>query len=261
MANRDDLMLEISEILSLEPVTKGIGSSVHNDFIDPLAQAVLGNEIADSLTEKYRKIQQVIESLGGTYLRADPLVRGVGHTSEGTTSGGGGTLTNAGLEIIRDLLLTNGVPALTWPTDEGVADLIDEGFSPESIIDTRRKRLAEIATRPGGTKFRGAVRTAYANKCCISGANDLAALEAAHIAPYFGDQSDVVGNSLLLRADLHKLHDALLLAVSDEDLTVLMKPRLLDSTYAEFAGKEITLPRGVVLSTESLRFQRKRANL
>lgn len=254
-------MDEISEILSIAQVPKGIGSSVHNDFIDPLAQAVLGDELADALPEKYRKIQAVIEVLGGTYQRADPSQRGFGHTSEGTSSGGGGTLTNSGLETIRDLLLTNGVPALTWDSDEGVDDLKDEGFSPADIVDSRVKRQALIATRRGGPKFRNEVRTAYGDVCCMSGADDLAALEAAHIAPYQGDASDVVSNSLLLRADLHKLHDALLLAVSDDDFTVLMKPRLLDTIYAEFAGRRITLPTGVVLSGEALRFQRERAGL
>jgi hypothetical protein len=261
MATRDDLMAEISEILSIPQVHKGVGSSVHNDFIGPLTRAVLGDELAESFPEKYRKIENVIRALGGVYLKADPTERGAGHTSEGTTSGGGGTLTNTGLETIRDLLITNGVKSITWASDPGVAELLDEGFTPEGIVDTRLRRQAEVAVRRGGVKFRAAVRRAYQDTCCITGANDLAALEAAHIAPYQGDQSDVVGNSLLLRADLHKLHDALLLAVSDEDLTVLMKPRLLASSYAQYAGKAITPPGGFTLSLEALRFQRERAGL
>lgn len=261
MAQRDDLMAEISEMLSIPSVPKGVGSSVHNDFIDPLADAILGVELAESFHDKYRKIEGVITALGGTYLPGDPNIRGAGHTSEGTKSGGGGTLTNLGLETIRDLLLMNGVPAINRPDDPSIADELDAQFSPGDIVDRRTKRLQEVATRPGAARFRKTVATAYGNTCCISGADAKSALEAAHIAPYMGDESDVVSNALLLRADLHKLHDALLLAVSENDLTVLMKPSLLDTVYAEFHGKAITPPKGATLSGEALKFQRIRAGL
>jgi len=254
-------MRDISDMLGTPVVDKGVGSSVHNDFIAPLTEAVLGAEWAAALHDKYRKIQAVIEQLGGTYVPADPLVRGSGHTSEGTTSGGGGTLTNFGLETIRDLLLANGVPSAERPDGPSVRDLLDEGFSPNQVSEDRRKRLQEVATRPGATKFRNQVRSAYGNRCCITGADELAALDVAHIANYIGPESDAVGNALLLRADIHKLHDALLLAVSDEDLTVLIKPRLLGTTYEQFAGTTISEPNGYVLSGEALRHHRERCGI
>lgn len=261
MAQRDKLMHQISEMLSIPVVEKGVGSSVHNDFIDPLANAVLGAELAEALHDKYRKIEAVVETLGGTYLRGDPRVRGAGHTSEGTSSGGGGTLTNFGLETIRDLLLTNGVPLLAWIDDKSIAELVDEGFSPSAIVDSRVKRFREVATRSNAARFRRDVRDGYRGRCCISGADAPAALEAAHIAPYQGSDSDKLSNSLLLRADIHRLHDALLLAVRDEDLTVILKPSLLDTVYAEFSGQAITPPAGVLLSGEALRFQMDRCGL
>ncbi len=261
MATRDGLMQDIADILGMLVVDKGVGSSVHNDFIDPLAVAVLGDDLAEEFPDKYRKIQAIIELLGGTYAPADPDKYGVGDTSEGTKSGGGGTLTNQGLGKIRDLLLENGVPNLSTELEAPVAVLINEGFDPSEIVASRPKRLAAIATRPGGTGFRNAVRKAYGEACCVTGTNDLAALEAAHIAPYQGPDSDKVGNALLLRADIHKLHDALLLAVSDEDLTVLVKPRLLDTTYADLAGESITPPRGFELSESALKLQRERCGL
>lgn len=261
MARRDDLMREISEMLSIPVVGKGVGSSVYNDFIDPLAGKVLGMELAGAFHDKYRKIEAVIEALGGHYLPGDPNVRGVGHTSEGTSSGGGGTLTNLGLETIRDLLLANGVPALEAFQDPGVAALLDEGFSPRDIVDARVRRVREVPTRPHASTFRNAVRAAYGQRCCVSGADAPAAVEAAHIAPYTGAESDMVSNALLLRADLHRLHDALLFAVHHEDLTVVIKSSLRDSVYAEFEGLTIRQPAGVRLSGEALRFHMDRCGL
>lgn len=261
MATRDVLMRDISEMLSIPVVQKGVGSSVHNDFINPLAEAILGVELAEEFTDKYRKVEAIIEALGGTYIPADPTQRGVGHTSEGTTSGGGGTLTNLGLQTIRDLLLAHGVPALNRDEDAPILALVNEGFSPSEILDERVRRLREVPIRPNATRFRDEVRAAYGHKCCVSGADAPAALEAAHIAPYQGEKSDRVSNSLLLRADLHRLHDALLLAVSDEDLTVILKPSLRTTVYAEFEGQTIEQPRGYVISGEALRLHRNRCQL
>jgi hypothetical protein len=261
MAERDVLMHAISEMLSIPVVDKGVGSSVHNDFIDPLAEAVLGEDLSREFHDKYQKIRSVIEALGGTYVPANPDVRGIGDTSEGTSSGGGGTLTNLGLRKIRDLLMENGVPSLTYDDDPEVAVLESEGFSPEAIVDERVRRQAAVATRPGATKFRDSVRAAYGNRCCVTGADSLVALEAAHIAPYQGIKSDVVSNALLLRADIHKLHDALLLAVSDEDLTVLIKPSLRETVYAAFEGRAISEPKGHLVSAEALQFHRARCRL
>jgi hypothetical protein len=254
-------MADISQMLSIPAVDKGVGSSVHNDFIDPLVSAVLGEELADVLPDKYRKIQAVIEALGGVYTPADPDYPGRGHTSEGTRSGGGGTLTNYGLGTIRDLLMENGVPLLQWDSDPAPQEELEEGYSPSAIIDHRVRRQAIVATRPGATQFREQVRDAYRNECCVSGSNLTASLEAAHIAPYMGPDSDRVDNALLLRADLHKLHDALLIAVSDEDLTVLAKPMVIESTYGEYVGQRIAEPLGVALSREALRFHRQRCGL
>ena len=261
MAKRDDLMRDISEMLSIPVVPKGVGSSVHNDFIDPLANAVLGTELAETFHDKYRKIDAVITALGGTYVPGNPVARGTGDTSEGTSSGGGGTLTNLGLLKIRDLLIEHGVPTLELDSSASPAELFEQGFTPQDVLDTRVRVLAQVATRPGASAFRESVREAYNYRCCITGADMIAGLEAAHIAPYRGPESDRVDNALLLRADLHKLHDALLVAVSDEDLTVLMKPSVRDSSYGELAGVQIAAPAAVKLSSEALRFHRNRCGL
>lgn len=260
MAERDRLMTDLIDLLDLPQVDKGVGSSVYNDFIGPLADKVLGADLANQLPDKYRKIQAIIEVLGGTYVPGDPARRGTGHTSEGTVSGGGGTLTNRGLRTIRDLVLTNGVPAFVASPD-GPPSPAEEAFDPREVVDSRVRALRAVATRPGAARFRDRVREAYGNRCCITGADELAALDVAHISPYAGPDSDAVANALLLRADLHKLHDALLLAVSESDFTVLLKPRLLTTQYAALQGTRISLPSGASLSPLALRQQRERCGL
>ena len=82
MAERDRLMDEIGTRLGLPRVTKGVGNSVHGDFIDPMTLAV-GLD-PQAYPNKYRRVQAVVEGLGGEYDR-------IQDTSEGSPSGGGGT--------------------------------------------------------------------------------------------------------------------------------------------------------------------------
>lgn len=53
----------------------------------------------------------------------------------------------------------------------------------------------------------------YGAECCITGCTVDTLLEAAHIIPYRGDQTNDVTNGLLLRVDLHRLFDAHLLSM------------------------------------------------
>ena len=64
-------------------------------------------------------------------------------------------------------------------------------------------------------KFRDALIGAYAGRCAITGCSVLDILEAAHITPYLGPDTNHVTNGLLLRADLHTLFDTCLLYTSD----------------------------------------------
>ena len=49
---------------------------------------------------------------------------------------------------------------------------------------------------------------AYGGRCAITGYDVEEALQAAHIVPYLGPQSNTVNNGLLLRADVHNLFDS-----------------------------------------------------
>lgn len=95
MAERDDLMAEIIRMLGMPKVNKGVGSSVYSDFVTPLTRAV--GLRPDDYRNKYRRIEAVLRRLNESY---DPH----SDTSEAADSGGGGTITNAGLRKVRGAL-------------------------------------------------------------------------------------------------------------------------------------------------------------
>lgn len=110
MAERDDLMAEIIRLLGMPKVSKGEGSSVYNDFVGPLTTAV--GLSPQAYANKYRRVEAVLRTLGERY---DPA----SDTSEATSSGGGGTITNAGLRKVLRALRRHG--------SASVADLAKPG--------------------------------------------------------------------------------------------------------------------------------------
>ena len=67
------------------------------------------------------------------------------------------------------------------------------------------------------------------------------ALEAAHIVPYRGPQTNHLSNGLLLRADMHDLFDLGLIAVS-ESMTLLLANELEGTQYEQYSDVPIWLP-------------------
>lgn len=63
-------------------------------------------------------------------------------------------------------------------------------------------------------------------------------MEAAHIRPYLGPETNHVTNGLLLRADIHTLFDLGLLTI-DAANKVEISQRLAATDYAALAGKPI----------------------
>jgi predicted restriction endonuclease len=70
------------------------------------------------------------------------------------------------------------------------------------MIELRERTTTSIARRQGQPKFRGDLLKAYRGQCAITGFNAEQALEAAHIYPYKGNDTNKVWNGLLLRADI-----------------------------------------------------------
>jgi predicted restriction endonuclease len=83
------------------------------------------------------------------------------------------------------------------------------------MIDERQRKLREIGDCRGQPEFRNRLIAAYGGVCAVTGCNAVAALEACHLAPYSGAQSNHVTNGLLLRADIHTLFDLDLIGIEN----------------------------------------------
>lgn len=144
----------------------------------------------------------------------------------------------------------NNLPRLEQPDGSAAgemsttaAQVADDGyFSPANLQDERKKRLREIVERRGQPDFRNKLIAAYGGRCAITGCDAVAALEAAHIVPYSGPQSNHVSNGLLLRADIHTLFDLDLVRIDPQALVVDLAPALYSTSYGELAGRAIALP-------------------
>lgn len=115
-------------------------------------------------------------------------------------------------------------------------------FEPQSLIDGRERVIASIVRRRGQPAFRNALIEAYQGRCAISGCDAEVALEAAHISPYRGPETNTLSNGLLLRADLHTLFDLGLLAVDTASMTVTIAPRLKGTSYSDLARQLVAVP-------------------
>lgn len=124
-----------------------------------------------------------------------------------------------------------------WLSDVGVPPSVLGGDEDEDLSDedARRRRLAAVVQRQGQVDFRRRLLAAYNHQCAITSCDVPEALEAAHIRPYNGVQTNKVTNGLLLRADLHTLFDLHLVGV-DAGGQVVTSSQLVGSAYASLAG-------------------------
>ena len=137
-------------------------------------------------------------------------------------------------------------PPRTLPVvSEAESDVPDAPFDPFSIQDERRRAFASKVLRPGQMVFREELMRAYGGRCAITGCNVATVLEAGHIIPYCGPDSDHVCNGLLLRIDLHALFDAYLLSIEPGELKVQLTVGLRGGCYEIINGLELRLPEDV----------------
>lgn len=124
----------------------------------------------------------------------------------------------------------------------------DGYFNLESIEDARQRTTTSIARRQGQPKFRSDLLKAYQGRCAITDFDAEQALEAAHIYPYKGNDTNNVWNGLLLRADIHTLFDLYLITVHPETKEILIAPELKSTSYSKLHGKKLSLPKDESLS-------------
>ena len=132
-------------------------------------------------------------------------------------------------------------------TDLLISEAVHEASSspeapPTDDYDARVRATRQIVARRGQPKFRAGLLDAYAGRCAITGTDAAAVLEAAHIRPYRGPESNALPNGILLRADIHTLFDLALLAIDPASQKVAISKTLVSSTYAELDGKPLSVP-------------------
>jgi putative restriction endonuclease len=115
-------------------------------------------------------------------------------------------------------------------------------FDPTGVIDSRKRVLAQIVRRRGQREFRERLLEAYGGRCAITGCDAVEALEAAHIVPYQGDETNSVQNGLLLRADVHTLFDLGLIGVRPDVMMVLISEKLTTTIYRDLEGARLRRP-------------------
>ena len=122
--------------------------------------------------------------------------------------------------------------------------------SPRSGLDLKKlerdsRKLTETiqVVRQGQAVFRTQLLHAYEGKCALTGFDLPDALEAAHISPYRGQQTNILPNGLLLRADIHGLFDAGVIAFNPVDLRVVLSKQAQGSRYVkELARSTLRTP-------------------
>lgn len=128
---------------------------------------------------------------------------------------------------------------LDLPDDEAWTD--DPDYVPEEG-DHREVIERQVKERRGQQQFRDALRQRYGDRCLVTGCQVLAALEAAHIKPYRGENDNDPANGLLLRADIHTLFDLDLIGIEPETLRVEVVPAVAkDKNYGSLDGKKLCL--------------------
>lgn len=114
-------------------------------------------------------------------------------------------------------------------------------FSPPAF-DHRKRGLLSSVLRPGQLRFRRMLLKAYGSSCCMTGTTIEETLEAAHIMPYRGTEFDHPENGLLLRSDLHRLFDRLLISVNPETLAITLAAVLQnDPQYSTLAKRRLSI--------------------
>lgn len=142
-------------------------------------------------------------------------------------------------------------------------DLPLDPFDPNAEEDSRLKVIAAVHRRQGAPRFRRALLAAYEGRCAMTRYDAAQALEAAHIIPYRGPQTNHVANGLLLRADLHDLFDLGLVAVDASSMRLLLAKELEGTAYEPLADTAVWVPREAELqpSVEALERHRERSSV
>jgi putative restriction endonuclease len=139
--------------------------------------------------------------------------------------------------------VTDTVSDLLEATAVSDADHRAEAESPPADdYDARLRAYRNIVARRGQPAFRAALLEAYGGKCAITGCDAAAALEAAHLRPYRGPESNKVSNGLPLRADVHTLLDLRLIAIGPATRAIAVSKALGGTQYEALSDHKLADP-------------------
>lgn len=130
----------------------------------------------------------------------------------------------------------------TWefgPLTPELNRLNEPEFIPNSSSDARTRVLREIVSRQGQKKFRNSLLKIYSGTCVVTGSKVKYVLEAAHITPYLGTNTNHPSNGLLLRADVHTLWDLGLIAIDPSSMQLKIDKKLKGSEYEIYSNKSL----------------------
>ena len=130
--------------------------------------------------------------------------------------------------------------------DKVVANVANSEFNPSDLTDGREKIARQITERRGQKKFRTALLKAYNGKCAVTGSNVESVLEAAHILPYKGQQTNHIQNGVLLRSDIHLLFDLGQLTIEANSKRVKIHSTLIETHYSKYNDVIINLPKNTL---------------
>lgn len=252
MEKKQDVVSEIRRLQTLPDLPLSRGSSIPQEFFHDIARE-FGLPLFSTMPQYARAI---IEHVG--------LIWSPTFSSENSLSGGGSTVTYEGLCAIRDAYVL-------WMNLKDESDTLLEIWTPPSnwrqlrTFEVERQNVSQMK-RQGASEFREIVSAAYKHECAITRCSTAKVNEVAHVVPYFGVESDVLQNAIVLRVDLHRAFDAGLFDLdylSDGSLSVSWVHEMLKIDYPQLLGTEVNLPESNSdkLSINALEVRREFLNL
>jgi len=130
--------------------------------------------------------------------------------------------------------------------DKIIFDSVTIGRGQATWVDrevARVSKLVEQRVRPEQQRFRRDTLDSY-RRCAVTGCVEEAALEAAHIAVRKASDINGLANGILLRSDIHRLFDGLLITLSEDGTRVEVSPELTDPMYAPLKAAVVARPDG-----------------
>jgi hypothetical protein len=136
-------------------------------------------------------------------------------------------------------------------------DLPISNTSPTEIKHDKKKALISQTLREGQASFRAKLIKHYGCRCMVTGETIDSIIEAAHIIPYCGPDSNRIENGLLLRVDIHRLFDQGLLTIHPHTRKICVTVSLNKTSYLIFNDKELILESKFLARDDYLKYRWK----